>query len=97
MDYSCLIHIAVVSRMKHKVKAFSSGFQRKAKRPEGADQKTISPGKTLANKKCSTVALALPVCLSAWLEAGVNGVLHKNRGVVGSSSDIAFGVCLPLF
>jgi len=28
MDYSCLVHVAIVSRMKHKVKTFSSGIQR---------------------------------------------------------------------
>ena len=41
--------------------------ERKAKLPEGADHKTMQPRRMLAKEKCSTVALALPVCLSGWL------------------------------
>jgi hypothetical protein len=40
---------------------------RRAKLPEGAGQKTMLPRKTPINRKCSTVAFALPVCLSDWL------------------------------
>ena len=40
---------------------------RRAKLPEGADQKTMLPQKTPVKLNRSTVPLALPVCLSDWL------------------------------
>ncbi len=61
---------------------FSS--QRRAKRPEGADQETMVPRRTPAKLKRSTVALALPVCLSDWLAISHDALSSLFRFAISS-------------